>query len=328
VIDRRTFMAGIGTLATSPIVARAQKPNEIYRIGFLANDPTIPTQPAGEAFLEGLREGGFVEGRNIVIDRRFAEGRIDRYSVLAAELAALDPDIIVTSANAATLAAQRLDKNIPIVMMNVSDPVASGFVTGLAHPGGNITGLVQDESSQIAARRLQLLKDAIPLATRVAVLGGADTPVQPEYLKALEFAANALHISLQAVAVQNKGELESAFATLVAKPPDALFAMNGGFNFTNRRLIIELATKTRLPVISNFREFTEAGGLMSYGNSRPEEFRRAAIYVGQILKGAKPSDLPVEQPTKYDLVINLKTAKALNIEIPKSLLLVADDVIE
>ena len=312
-----------------PLAARAQRPGRVYRIGFLANDPTIPTQPAGEAFLAGLRDSGFVEGRNIVIDRRFAEGRIERYSALVAELATLGPDVIVTSANAATLAAKRLDINIPIVMMNVSDPVSSGLVTSLAHPGGNITGLVEDESAEITAKRLQLLKDAIPLTSRVAVLNSPDTArSEHEQWKTLELAAATLNIALQAVTVQKKDDLESAFVSLKARPPDALFAAAGGFNFANRKAIVELANQARLPVMSNFKEFTEVGGLMSYGNSRPDEFRRAGIYVTKILRGTKPSDLPVEQPIKYELVINLKGAKALNVEFPRSLLLIADEVIE
>jgi putative tryptophan/tyrosine transport system substrate-binding protein len=329
----------IGTAASSallggaavawPLAARAQQAGKTYRIGFLANDPTIPTQPAGQAFLEGLRESGFIEGKNIIIERRFAEGRLDRYADLAAELVHLGVDVIVTSSNAETLAAKRATAKIPIVMMNVYDPVRQGIVASLAHPGENVTGIVIDDSAEISARRLQLLRDAVPGVSRIAVLTNPDEPFAAYEWSALEMAAQSLHMTLRSIEVRGANEYQGAFDSLARERADALFlAGSNSLNFTNRRLITELAAKHRIPIASSFRETTELGGLMSYSSVRADRFRHAAIYVGKILKGANPADLPVEQPNKYELVINLKTAQSLNLDIPRDLLLVADEVIE
>jgi ABC-type uncharacterized transport system substrate-binding protein len=275
-----------------------------------------------------LRENGFIEGDNIIIERRFAEGRFDRYAALAAELVQLAVDAIVTSANQATLAAKHASSKIPIIMMNVSDPVAQGIVARLAHPEGNITGLVQDESTEIAAKRMQLLKDAVPHSARVAVLLNPDLRYGQAQWQQLELAARSLNLMLHRLEIRRANEIESVFATIGQNQPDAVFLINTELIFVNRRFIVDLAAKNRLPTVSNLREVTEAGGLMSYGSIRTDSFQRAAIYVGKILKGAKPADLPIEQPTKYELVINLKTARSLNLEIPRDLLLVADEVIE
>jgi putative ABC transport system substrate-binding protein len=326
---RRDFITLLGGAAAGPVAARAEQAGKMHRIGFLANDPTIPTQPAGRAFLDGLEENGFAESKNIVIERRFVEGASDRYDLLIDELLRTGPEVIVTSSNLATLAAKRATANIPIVMMNVNDPVGQGLVKSLAHPGGNITGIVFDESAEVSARRLQLFKDAIPPIVRVAVLTDTDQPYARTELKALERAAESLRLVLNAITVRRVGEYDAAFQRMADDRPDALLIAGGNsLNFSNRRLLIELANKGQLPTASNFREISEAGGLISYGSVRTERFRRAAIYVGKILKGAKPADLPVEQPTKYELVVNLKTARSLNLEIPRDLLLVADEVIE
>jgi putative tryptophan/tyrosine transport system substrate-binding protein len=327
---RREFITVIGGAAVAwPFTARAQQAKKINRIGFLANDPNIPAQEAGRAFLDGLRDSGFIEGKNVIIERRFAEGRIDQYAALVSELINSGADVIVTSANDATLAAKRATTQIPIVMMNVQDPVGQGIVASLAHPGGNITGVIQDESAEIAAKRLQLLKDAVPNISRVAVLINMDEPYANLEWKALEHAAQSLHLMLQAIAVRRVSEYADAFDQMTKEKPDAVFvALSASLHFTNRRLIVELAAKHRLPTVSNFRETTEVGGLMSYGSVRADRFRRAGSYVGKILKGAKPGDLPIEQPTKFELVINLKTARSLDLEIPRELLLVADEVIE
>jgi putative tryptophan/tyrosine transport system substrate-binding protein len=328
-MKRREFITLLGSVAAAwTLEARAQQPGKIYRIGFLANDPAIPAQPAGQAFLDGLREGGFIEGKNIIIERRFAEGRTDRYADLVAELVRLNVDVIVTSADTATLAAKRATTKIPIVMMNVSDPVGQGIVASLAHPQGNITGVIQDDSAEITAKRMQFLKDAVPHASQVAVLIDPDIPYAQAEWQRLEFAAHPLNVKLRQLVVRRATDLESAFAATGQERPDVLLVTISPVNFPYRGRIIELATKNRLPTMSPFREYPEAGGLMSYGNVRVERFRSAAIYVGKILKGAKPADLPVEQPTKYELVINLKTARSLNLEIPRDLLLVADEVIE
>ena len=326
---RREFITLIGGAATAwPFVARAQQAGKIYRIGFLANDPTIPTQPAGQAFVDGLSESGFNEGKNVLIERRFAEGRLDRYADLMAELMRLKVDVIVTSANEATLAAKNASTKIPVVMMNVADPLGEGIIANLAHPTGNITGLVQDDSAEIAAKRMQLLKDAVPRSTQVAVLLNPDLRYGQAQWQQLELAARSLNVMLRRLEARRASEIEGVFAAIGQNRPDALFLTSAELIFVNRRLIVELAAKARLPTMANLREITEAGGLMSYGSIRTDSFRRAATYVGKILKGMKPADLPVEQPTKYELVINLKTARSLDLEIPRDLLLVADEVIE
>src|SRR5262245_20185496 len=326
---RREFITLLGGAAAIPVAARAQQPEKISRVAFLANDPNIPAQPAGRAFLDGLRESGFIEGKNVIIERRFAEGRIEQYAALVSELINWGPDVIVTGANDATLAAKRATSQIPIVMMNVYDPVGQGLVPSLARPGGNITGVVQDESAEIAARRLQFLKDAVPNISRVIVLINMDVPYATVEWKALERASQSLRLALQAIAVHRVSDYADAFDNMTKERPDAVFIpISAPLHFTNRRLIVELAAKRRLPTISNFREATEVGGLMSYGSVRTDRFRRAGTYVGKVLKGAKPDDLPIEQPTKFELVINLKTARSLGLEIPRELLVVADEVIE
>jgi putative tryptophan/tyrosine transport system substrate-binding protein len=326
---RREFISLLGGAAAAwPLAARAQQAGKVYRIGFLANDPAIPAQPAGRAFLDGLRETGFVEGTNVVIDRRFAEGRLDRYNGLVTELVQLGADVLVTSNNAATLAAKRAATNIPIVMMNVSDPVGQGIIPSLARPGGSITGVIQDDTAEISGKRMQLLKDAVPHTTKVAVLLNPDQPYDQSQWRQLEITARPLKVTLQQLVARQASEFVGTFAAIDSDRPDALLVSNTSLSFANRRLIIDLAHQFRLPAMSPFREHAEDGGLMSYGSVRIERFRHAALYVAKILKGAKPADLPVEQPTKYELVINLKTAKSLNVEIPRDLLLVADEVIE
>jgi putative tryptophan/tyrosine transport system substrate-binding protein len=327
-IRRRDFITLLGGATAWPLTARAQQAGKMYRIGFLANDPAIPTQPAGQAFLDGLRESGFVEGKNVIIDRRFTGGRLDQYDALVAELAQLRPDVLVTSANEATLAAKRANVAMPIVMMNVSDPVGQGIIASLAHPGSNITGVIQDETAEVSAKRMQLLKDAVPRAAKVAVLFNPDQPYERSQWQQLELAAHALNVTLQQLVAHQPSEVEGAFATIGSHRPDVLLLPITSRGFSNRGLIIELALKNRLPAMSAFREITEIGGLMSYGSIRVDRFRRAAIYVGKILKGARPADLPVEQPTKYELVVNLKTARSLDLKIPRDLLLVADEVME
>jgi putative ABC transport system substrate-binding protein len=278
--------------------------------------------------LDGLRESGFIEGKNIVIERRFAEAKPDRYPELVAELIRLNVDVMVTSANAATLAAKRANTKIPIIMTGVNDPVGQGIVASLAHPERNITGLAQDDSAEIAAKRMQLLKDAVPRAAQVAVLMDRDLPYDQVQWQQLELAAYPLNVTLRRVVVRQASELEDAFAAIEQNRPDALFVIQSELNFVNRTRIAEFAAKSRLPTISGWREWAEAGGLMSYGFVRADSFRRAAIYVAKILKGAKPADLPVEQPTKYEFVINLKTAKALGLDVPLRLQQLADEVIE
>jgi putative ABC transport system substrate-binding protein len=327
-MKRRDFIALCGMAAAWPIAARTQQLGKIHRIGFLANDPTIPTQPAGQAFVNGLREGGFIEGKNVIIERRFAEARLDRYDDLLAELIRLQVDVIVTSAENATKAAKRSNTNIPVVFLRIGDPVGQGIVTSLSRPGGNITGLSESESGEIAAKRMQLLKEAIPHASEVAVLLNPDLPHEQLQLQQIELAAPSLNVSLRRFVARQVSDFERTFDAMRRDRSDVLFVIGSSLTFVNRRLIVQLATQSRLPTMASWREYTQVGGLMSYGYSRTDSYRHAAIYVGKILNGAKPGDLPVEHPTKYELSINLKTAKALGLTVPPSLLARADEVIE
>jgi putative tryptophan/tyrosine transport system substrate-binding protein len=239
---RREFIRLLGGAAVSwPLAARAQQAGKVYRIGFLANDPAIPAQPAGRAFLDGLRETGFVEGTNVVIDRRFAEGRLDRYNGLVTELVQLGADVLVTSNNAATLAAKRAATNIPIVMMNVSDPVGQGIIPSLARPGGSITGVIQDDTAEISGKRMQLLKDAVPHTTKVAVLLNPDQPYDQSQWRQLEIAARPLKVTLQQLVARQASEFVGTFAAIDSDRPDALLVSNTSLSFANRRLIIDLA---------------------------------------------------------------------------------------
>jgi ABC-type uncharacterized transport system substrate-binding protein len=326
---RRAFILALAGVAAWPLAARAQQAGRVYRIGFLANDPTIPTQPAYRAFLEELRAGGFAEGKNLVIERRFGEAKLDRYSELAAELVRLDLDVIVTSAPPATLAAKKSTTSIPIVMLNINDPVGLGIVASLAHPGGNITGFAADESAEISAKRLQLLKLALPNAGRVAILHpDAAYPYAQAERRQIEHAAGALNVALRWAVVRQASEFEDAFAAIARDRPDALLVSAGPLAFVNRKLVMDLAVANKLPTMTTQRPFAEVGGLLSYGYVRHESFRQAAAYVVKILKGANPASLPVELPTKYELVINLTTAKALGLTLSDSFLQLADEVIE
>src|SRR5215831_2232576 len=250
-IGRRDFITLLGGAAAWPLAAQAQKPGKVYRIGFLANDPAIPMQPAGQAFVDGLREGGFIEGGNTVIERRFAEARPDRYAELVAELMQLDVDVLVVSSDEATLAAKATTK-IPIVMMNVSDPVGQGIVASLAHPGGNNTGVIQDDSPEISAKRMQFLKDAIPHAAKVSVLTDSDVPYRLVEWQELALAARSLNVMLRRFVVRQALELERDFAAMESERPDVLLLTPTSFNFVHRRPIIEFAAKSRLPTMAPF----------------------------------------------------------------------------
>jgi putative ABC transport system substrate-binding protein len=327
-MNRRKIITLLGSAPAWPLVARAQQAGKVYRIGFLGNDPGIPTQLAGKAFVDGLREDGFVEGKNVLIDWRFGEGIKERHVELAAALVRLQMDLIVTSGNLAPLAAKQATQTIPIVMLNVSDPVGLGIVTNLASSGGNITGVSQDDSAEIAGKRLQFLKDVVPQATQVAVLMNPDEPLSRSQWSLLQRVAPSLQVTLHAVAAQTKDDFSPAFARLARDHPDALLVANSGLNFANRAVMMERALAAGLPTMSHWKDATQDGGLMSYGNNRVDNFRRVATFVSKILKGAKPSDLPIESPVKYELVINLKTAKVLGLTIPSTLLVSADEVIE
>jgi putative ABC transport system substrate-binding protein len=329
-IDRRTFLAGSGAvLLGAPLVADAQPAGRVPRIGFLGTRAPSDMSPQLDAFRQGLRELGRVEGQNIVIDYRFAEGRFDRLPDLAAELVRLKVDIIVTAGTSGVAAARKATDTIPIVMIAGSaDPVGLGFIASLARPGGNVTGLSFSVSSEIFGKGLQLLKETLPKVRRVAILSNPDNPVQPLNIRDVNVASRSLGVQLQLLEARGPNDFDGAFAAMATERVGALLVVVDPVFILHRTRLADLAARSRLPAAYGTRESVEAGGLMSYGPSLRDLFRRSATFVDKILKGAKPGDLPVEQPTKFELVINLKTAKALGLTIPPSLLQRADEIIQ
>ena len=313
------------SLLAAPLVAPGQQPRgKTARVGFLhfVSSPLLD-----EAFQEGLRELGYVEGQNIVIEYRSADGKDERLPGLAAELVRLKVDVIVSASPPATEAAKRATSTVPIVFALSGDPVAAGLVASLARPGGNITGLATI-SGEVVGKQLELLKRVAPKVSRVAVLQNPSNPGHALTLPQAEGAARALGVQLQVLKARTPSEIEVAFAAMRSQRADGALVLRDAMFREQRAQIVALAAKSRLPAVYGLREEAEAGGLMAYGASVPQLFRRAATYVDKILKGAKPADLPVEQPTKFELVINLKTAKALGLTIPPSLLGQADQVIQ
>jgi putative tryptophan/tyrosine transport system substrate-binding protein len=329
VVDRRTFLSALtGGLLAAPLAAEAQQAAKVPRIGYLALNPTANPH-LHEAFRQGLRDLGYVEGRNVVIEYRDAEGKPERLPALAAELIALKVDVLVAQPTVAALAAKQATRTLPIVFP-VAEPVTSGLVTSLARPGGNITGL-SILTPEMGGKGLELLKQAVPGVSRVAVLwdpGAFPERTTKHMRKQLEGAAQALGVRLQFIEARGPDDFDRAFSEMTRARAGALTVLGGSMFVSQRRRLVDLAATNRLPAVYPARESVEAGGLMAYGPSVPDLFRRAATYVDKILKGAKPGDLPVEQPTKFELVINLKTAKALGLTIPPSLLQRADQVIE
>jgi len=321
-MDRRAFLAGFAILAT-PRVAHAQAAAKIHRIGYLTGTTADPVAPLVRALNEGLRDLGYVEGRNVVFERRFADGRLERLPDLAAELVRLRVDVIVTGTNIQIAAAQRATATIPIVMVIAVDPVGAGFIASLARPGGNITGLSFDATREIYGKNLALLKEMVPKLSRVGVLGQA----QGGFAE-LEAAARQLNVALEVVDIRSPDDFEGGFAAMAGKRVGAVLVAGGPLTYMRRQQIADFALKYHLPAITLVKEYAQAGLLMSYGPNLPDMYRRAASYVAKILGGAKPAELPVEQPAKFELVINLKTAKALGLTISQSLLLRADDVIQ
>jgi putative ABC transport system substrate-binding protein len=306
--------------------AAAQQPTKVSRIGYLvANFPT--TNPArNEAFRQGLRDLGYVEGKSIVIEWRYAEGKPDRLPALAAELVRLKVDVIVTAGPAGTRPAKEATSTIPIVMGFDNDPVGNGFVASLARPGGNITGL-STLAPEISGKQLELLKEIVPRLSRVAVLGHSTEPGNAQALREVEVASGAFGVQLQHLDVRDPKDIETAFQAATKGRADAILMLNSPVLNPHRTQVVNLAVKSRLPVIYGQSEFVEAGGLMTYSASFTDLFRRAAVYVDKILKGAKPADLPVEQPIKFELIINLKAAKQIGLTIPPNVLVRADKVI-
>jgi len=314
-------------LLAAPLAAEAQAPAKVPRIGFLtARSPTdLPHHL--EAFRQGLRELGYVEGQTIAIEYRFGEGRPERLPGLAAELVGLKVDLIVTGAPPAPEAAKQATSTIPIVVAVTGDLVAEGLVASIARPGGNITGLAA-MSPELVGKQLELLKEIAPEVSRVAILQNPNNHAHPSVLQQAEGAARALGVQLHILPARTAPEIEAAFAEVRRQRAGGLLVLRDGVFFSRRTQIAALAAKGRLPAIYGIREEAEAGGLMAYGASLPHMFRRAATYVDKILKGAKPADLPVEQPTRFELVINLWTARALGLTIPRSVLSLADEVIQ
>jgi len=310
----------------APLAADAQPPPKIPRIGYLgAGSPYAGARPL-ESFRQGLRELGYVEGQTIFIDYRWAEGRPDRFPPLAAELIHLRVDVIVTYSNAAVAALQQATRTIPIVVAAMGDPVASGFVASLARPGANITGL-SILAEELGGKWVELLREAVPKVSRVAILAGPQNPAGRTIWTEIQVAAKALKVTPQRQEVAGPDEIEHAFASLIKGRAQGLIVVPHAVTTAHRTQIAGLAAKNRLPGMYPDRLYVEAGGLMSYGTNFHELHRRAATYVDKILKGAKPADLPVEQPTRFELVVNLKTAKSLALTIPPSVLIRADQVI-
>jgi putative ABC transport system substrate-binding protein len=325
IAHRRTFIAGIMATFALPLSAGAQQAGKIWRIGLLS--PT--SQGLGiEDFREALRPLGCVEGRNIVVEHRSAEGRFDRLPDLAAELVRLQVDLIVSVVTQASVAAKNATKTIPIVMLAVGDPIGAGLVTNLARPGGNVTG-TSVLTVEVAGKSLELLRDVVPNLHRVAVLWNSANPVfQALMVKETEAAARSLGIQLRMLTARDAKEIDPAFEAMTKERVEALTVLVDPVCIAHRTRITALAIKARLPSVSAFRDYADAGGLIAYAANFSELGTRPASCVDKILKGAKPGDLPVEQATKFELVINLKTAKALGLTIPPSLLLRADEVIE
>ena len=329
------------TLLAAPLPAVAQQPGKVYRIGFLSGNMFALTEeihpgkcpitgnPNWQAFVAGLREHGYIPGQNLVIECRWTEGRAERAPGFAKELVGLNPDLIVATNTYSVRALKQVTSTLPIVMTGVINPVERGLVASLARPGGTVTGLT-DAPMEIEGKRLQLLKEAIPTATRVAVLSHPGGGGQPETLfpREREATARALGVTLHGYDVRDPREFESAFAAMTKARAEALFVAADPFWYPQRHRIIELASQGRLPAIYQNRDFVTAGGFMAYEVNQSAILRRVGSYVDRIFKGANPGDLPVERPTKFDLVINLKTAKALGLTIPQSLLMRADEVVE
>ena len=328
--NRRNFLVALGaSVIAAPLSSFAQQRGKVWRVGILLslNRPDSPVSGVIGPFLRGMSELGYVEGKNLVIEWRSAEGKSERLPGLAAELVQLRVDVIVTPSPQATSAAQKSSITIPIVMTNSDDPVGSGFAKSLARPGGNITGL-SNITGDISPKHLEMLLRVAPKLSRVAVLVNPTNASLSTVLKSVQSAAQGTSTKILPVEARNAQEIEQAFFAMAREKVGAVIVARDVLFILQARQIAELAAKNRLPSIAQIREYVDAGGLMSYGQNRADNYRRVATYVDKILKGAKPGDLPIEQPTKFELVINGKTAKALGLTIPQSLLISADQLIE
>jgi putative ABC transport system substrate-binding protein len=328
-MERRAFIVAMsGGLLAAPLAAEAQQSGKVYRIGLLDfSEADAARQAWWNGFRQQMRELGYVEGQNITFEPRWAQGEDGRIPKLVAELVGLKVDLIVTGGQSAAIGAKKATSTIPIVMASGSDPVAVGLVASLRQPGGNVTGMTTI-NSELAAKRLEFLRIVAPRASRIAILWDERSPGARLTVDGTEAAAKTAGLIIQSVPVGSAAGLEAAFATVVRGRAGALIVVGAAKLFSYRKRIAELAVKHRLATVVSTREYAEAGCLVSYGVDNPDMFRRAAVYVDKILKGAKPGDLPIEQPTKFELIINLKTAKALGLTISQSLLVRADEVIQ
>jgi putative ABC transport system substrate-binding protein len=316
-------------LLAGPLAAEAQPAKKLHRVGVMFNEcptPQSASPPMAQAFLQGLRDIGLVEGQHITLEIRCAEGRVERFPAFAAELVNLKVDVLVSVSTPGAIAAKQATSTIPIVMLSVSDPVGSKLVDSLARPGGNVTGL-SILAPELSAKRLDLLKETLPKLSRVMVLWNSANDGMKLRFRETELAAKTLGVTLQSVGVHSPDDFDAAFAVMMKDRPESLLVLADAVTTSNRRRAVEFAAINRVPAIYEVRLFAEAGGLMSYGVDMNEHYRRGATYVERILKGARPADLPIEQPTKFELVINMKTAKALNLTIPSWLIFRADEVI-
>jgi len=326
-VVRRDVLFAVGALLTLPFVAKAQQLGNVRRIGYVVLNDAESGKHLLAAFRQGLRERGWIDSKNIVIEDLYADGVVDRLGALVAEVIRLKVDVIVTTSSATTWAAKDATKSIPIVMTASADALGEGLVTSLAHPSGNITGMTFLVGPEIAGKQLQLLRDLAPAASRVAVLTNPANRSHAALARELKIAAQSLGAQIDVLEARSPDRLDNAFAVMAREHAGALLVLTDSIFVGQRRKIVDLAARTRLPAIYYQREFVDAGGLASYGPSLSDTFRRAATGVDKILRGAKPADIPIEQPTKFELVINLKAAKALGITIPQLLLQRADEVI-
>jgi len=328
-MDRRGFISSVTlALLAAPLVAEAQSAAKIQRVGVVFSGSREESLALIRAFEEGLQERGYVEGRNLGIEHRFAEGRADRVPVVSAELAALNVDVFVTTVDRWAIAVRQAEANAPIVMTMAEDPVSAGLVKSLARPGGSITGLTIVAGPEIYGKNLALLKEILPKGARIAILFNADSPINARYLKTIQEAARPLDVPLIPFGVRRMEDFAPAFARMKRERAAGLVVLGEPLFGSHRRRLADLAIQSGLASSWPIRAYAEAGGLVSYGANMPDLWRRATSYVAKILQGAKAADLPMEQPTKFELVINLKTAKALGLTIPPSLLQRADQVIE
>ena len=330
-MDRRAFLASAaGGLLAAPLAVGAQPVRKVHRIGYLTIPSRESAQGVANTFSVGLRDLGWIEGQNVVVEYRFAASNLDRLSDLATELVRLGSEVIVAGANAAVAAAKNATRTTPIVMFLTVDPVGSGLVASLAHPGGNVTGLTTTAGSEIYGKQLQILKDTFPQVGRIAIFMNRAGPAHAvaRALQEIDTATRALGLQRQLMEVRGPDDFDQAFAALAEIRPDAIFVTQDSMFYQHRARLVQLVAKTRLPAMWGLRDQAEAGGLMAYATDLNDLARRAAGYVDKILKGAKPGDIPIEQPTKFELVINLKTAKALGLTIPSEVLQRADQVIE